>query len=302
MRTKVSKLSFRFLALGIVAMLAANAQAKKLEVYTGDPGGADAELRESQPTTERGTSVELANRIQDGSRNSVFYLRFPGLDGVKSGWLNERIIVELHNRAGSLNDGRINADADPNDDSLNTGNDFYVLDPNSASNATWSEDPNTGINPQVAHVAGDLGYVYDGNFRTKNVLSYADPNGDPDNNTPNSGLTFLGNKQWRGLNPLENNMPVDEEFRLILAPGSPLHNAIVGAQANGDNAVTLVVTPDWEWNTPNGSWPGFNYQFHSHESAEDVGRDVAPSLYFIPEPSSLALFCLGGLAMLRRRR
>ena len=59
---------FVLVGLAAVALIVTNAEA--FRVTTNDPGGADAELRESQPTTNRGDSTEIASRVA-ANRNSL---------------------------------------------------------------------------------------------------------------------------------------------------------------------------------------------------------------------------------------
>lgn len=272
-----------FLAACVCASLASDSFARSI------PTDADVEFRESAATQARGNSNELANRQAVGSRNSVFYVRYP-VSSITPAELLSDITIQLHNRAGSLSGSRINNLDNPMNP--NSGHDIYILDPLAAGN-TFDE---LTVTPSIAAVS-DMGYFGDGDFTTKAT-------GTP--GSPTSGLTYLGTQTYRDLTGSESNLPVDEPFELTLGPGSALHTAIAAAQATTHESVSIAVSASWDLNDStsfSSAWPGFNYQFHSKESAADVGNAaLTPSLELVPEPSSFALFALGSLALIRRRK
>jgi hypothetical protein len=196
------------LALGAVTMFAVSAQAGRIS--TADPGGADVELRESQPTTNRGGNSEIASRIDATAfnRNSVIYLKF-GVADISATELAFDITVRTTYRNTNISPGRIEHCCGGN----NTGFDYYVLDP-TIDGADWDE---TTIAPTTsATTVAAPAYDFDGNFKTKAT-------GGP--GAPTEGLTYLGtnifdNADLVGASP---HMPVGGNFDLVAAPGSALH-------------------------------------------------------------------------------
>ena len=296
---KLQNLLWSFAAIFAVALLAVDAQAARIS--TADPGGADAELRESQPTTARGTGTEIASRISGaGGRNSVIYLKF-GVGGVTAGELANNISIRTTIRNTNLTAGRIEI---PNiSNGANAGFDYFVLDP-TLPNADWDE---ATITP-VSAAADGLGYSFDGDFFTKN-------NGTP--GTPTAGLTYLGSNTFDSadLGP-GGHLLVGSPFDLTtLPPNSALHQAIVAAQGTAHQTVTVVMGVSHPADSPNSNWLNFNYLFNPKEQttlnndpdspfsgASNAAGEFAPALITIPEPASFALLALGSLAMLSRRR
>jgi hypothetical protein len=272
------------LACSVAALLATDAQAGRYS--TVDPGGADVELREENPTSNRGTNSEIASRIEGGSRNSLIYLKF-GVGSISAGELAGDITVRTTFRNTNLSSGRI---TDVAGGGPNTGMDYFVLDP-TLTGANWDE---LTITPVTAP-----GYAFDGNFMTKAT-------GTP--GSPTAGLTYLGKQRFRDLVPPENNLPVGENFDFVAAAGSPLHSAILAAQGTAHQTVTVVMGAQHEWDNPNGNWLNFNYLFNPKDQTTlNDGRDnsqgqFAPALITIPEPGSVALLSLAGVALVRRRR
>ncbi len=281
----MKKLLFATLALGAVTLLASHASA--VAIHTFDPGGADAELRESAPLDARGGGSEIASRIASGSRNSLIYLKF-GVGGLTPADLANTISIQTHIRNSNLSNGRIKDSVDPVNNP-NAGFDYYVLDP-TLTNANWNE---ATITPTSAFVDG-IGYNFDGNFDTKG-------SGTP--SSPTAGLTFLGTKRFRDLVPPESNLPIGESFNLHLAPGSALHSAIVAAQGTAHQTVSIVMSVNHETSSPNSNWLGFNYLFSPKEwvASQGLPRHWAPSLT-IPEPCSFALLGIAGLALVGGRK
>lgn len=294
------KLQKFFVSASVVcalALMAVNAQAARYS--TNDAGGADAELRESSPTTARGTGSEIASRIASGSRNSVIYLKF-GVGDISASELASKIKVRTTYRNTNLSVSRIEdlATAGPN-----TGYDYFVLDPTLA-NADWDE---ATISPQTAFIDG-LGYNLDFDLDTKATGSVG---------SPTAGLTYLGTKLYdsNALHAGANRLRVGGNFDLDAAPGSALHNAIVAAQGTAHQTVTVVMNVVHEVSNPNGNWLNFNYLFNPkeqttlngdpispHSGADNSTGDYSPALLTVPEPTSLALLGMASLALVARRK
>lgn len=274
------------LALSALMLLAMDASARSIS--TADLGGADAELRESQPVTARGTGSEIASRINSASRNSLIYLKF-GVGDVNAGELANDITVQTHIRNSNLSNGRIQ-DAINGTIGPNAGFDYYVLDPTLA-NANWDE---ATITPTSAAADG-IGYSFDGNFDTKG-------SGAPF--APTAGLTYLGTQRFRDLVDPENNLPIGEAFDRTFPAGSDLHTAIAAAQGTAHQTVTVVMSVNHETTSLNSNWLNFNYLFSPKEWVADQGLPSgwAPSLELIPEPASIALMGIGGIALAGMRK
>lgn len=283
---KIGKLFCGTLALSAITLLAMNASARS--ILTSDPGGADAELRESAPTDPRGAGSEIASRIATGSRNSLIYLKF-GVGSITPAELAGDITVQTHIRNSNLSDGRIKDSVDPVNNP-NSGFDYYVLDPTLA-NANWDE---ATITPLSAFADG-IGYSFDGNFDTKG-------SGTP--GAPTAGLTFLGTQRFRDLVSPESSLPIGEAFNFVANPGSALHSAIVAAQGTAHSTVSLVLSVNHETSSLNSNWLGFNYLFSPKEwvASQGLPTDWAPSLEVVPEPASFALLSIAGLALVSRRK
>lgn len=294
---KTSKFVTMCTAVGAIALLAAPAEAARYDTLN-TAGGADLELRESQPTTNRGDNSEIASRIADGSRNSVIYLKF-GVGDISLVELANEITIQTTYRNTNLSPGRIeDASGGPN-----TGFDYYVGDPLDAA-ADWGELTATPI------ANAPVGYVFDGNFATKAT-------GTP--SSPSPGLTYLGTKRFDSAQLVGSSphMPVGGPFEITLPAGSPLHTAIATAQGTSHETVTVAMAIAHETDTTNSQWINFNYLFNPKEqdplnddadspfggAANDLGQ-FAPALITVPEPTSVVLIGLGGVALLvgQRRR
>jgi len=166
--------------------------------------------------------------------------------------------------------------------------DYYVLDP-TLPNADWDE---TTITPQTAAIDGI--YTLDGDLATYGTQ---DPN----------QFTFLGTKYTHDPFVNQNTLAMDEAFNFILPTGSVLHDAIQTAQGTSHQTLTIALhnwfnaEADNPSPFPTAAWGNRNYLFQPKEFSGDTA--LAPSLFTtVPEPTSLALLSLGGLALLRRRR
>lgn len=326
------------LAFGLAAVITQGADARVISTF--DPGGADAELREAQPNSPRGTNPELGMRLaspdnpalQSGSHNGHVYLKF-GIGSVTTEELNHPITVRTTWMLSNLNPNRIFDEADlvagDFQDRPRVSFDYFVLNPNHAR-ADWNEATMVYGGPGTVLADRAPGVQWDGNVNTKDLLIDAD------------NLTFLGNNVMRSLardgdgpdsNVIENRIPLGEPFDITFAPGSPLHNAIVTAQGTTHQTVTIVANLAHDNLTNmNTAWQNHNYVWNSRDKNPlnvDTGYDsdttdpdnplgspwsgaentaanpFAPQLILgpaaIPEPATVVLFALSGVAMMLRR-
>lgn len=342
------------LALGLAVAWSPVANAGRL-ISTFDTGGADAEVREAAPTTRFGLGAELGMRVAtasnpaapSGNHNGHVYMKF-GVSSVTPAELAKPITVRTSWMLNNLGNNRIEDVVDLNNATFannpNVAFDYYVLDPNNAG-ANWDEtliaystsapttviDPDTGdpipggANPNGT-VAGP-GILFDGTVNTKDLL------------VGPGQLTYLGTKQLRSLArngmgpgsvPIENRIPLGEDFDLTVNPGSPLHNAIIAAMSTSHQTVTVLGTLAHDNATnPNVGWQNHNYVWTSKQknpmntdAAYDsdntnpnnplgsphngkpntIDTPYAPRLLLVPEPGSMLLAGVCGLSLLMRRR
>jgi hypothetical protein len=252
----------------LVAMMTPGAQASIISTF--DSGGADVEVREALPMTARGLGNELGLRVS-AAQNGHIYIKL-GVQTVTPLNLNYPIKVRTTWRNNNVANNRIEDAIDvvnaTFEDRPNVLFDYYVLDPNHAG-ASWDEStmvygPGVDAAPALA---------FDGDFNTKDLVV------GPGN------LTFLGSNELRSLArdgngpgsmPIENRIPIGEALDLTLAPGSPLHNAIVAAQSTAHQTITIVMTLQHDPSSPNAGWLNFNYLFNPKELSTlnvDAGYD-----------------------------
>jgi len=285
--------------------------------------GADAEVRDHQPTTNFGASTELATRVvdtfptghaSDGSdRLSLMYLKFD-LTG-SSLPVDGQARVRLTWRNTNITANRVQDTFTPNPD-FRTGLAFYGLDRDDAGN-NWAESTITyGTAP---------GLISDGDNGTKDY-AFADPDGAGPLRAP---LTSLGVGLFDPVPP-QNHHPVGGE---VWFTSQQLTNFIRLALDNDKQTVTLVAAVVHDGKVPVNDWKNFNYLFNPKEqttlladgsydadttdpnnplgspwsgasNATDANgfSPFSPQLHLIPEPGSLALVMLGGLVPLLRRR
>ncbi|MEZ6190526.1 MAG: hypothetical protein R3C45_04465 [Phycisphaerales bacterium] len=182
--------------------------------------GADAEVRESNPTQNRGTSTEIASRVKndvplgnanDGSdRNSAIYTKFDIFGQAMPD--DGHTAFRMSYRNNNLNESRIQDSITPNP-AIRTGLAIYGL--NNAALENWDENTITYLTAP--------GITFDGDVGTKDF---------------NSDLTFLGTVAFPEIGT-QNWLPVGDflEFR-----SAALDSFLANAIANSQKSVTLVST------------------------------------------------------------
>ena len=223
----------------------------------------DAEVRESNPTQNRGDSTELASRVRNGGiagsladgsdRQSAIYTKFD-----LSGTLfpeDFTTAFRMTYRNNNLTEGRIQDAVTPNP-AVRTGLAIYGLDP-TALRANWDESTITYLNAPGITPDGDVG--------TK------DFNGD---------LTLLGTVLFPEIGT-QNHLPIGGE--LVFASAN-LDQFIADAVGNGISAVTLVSTVIHGGDTPFANWINFNYLFNPKEQTTlNSDGENAPVLLSVPK-------------------
>ena len=288
-------------ALSLLAVVICATSANAAWIPTNHGVGADAEVRESNPTQNRGSSTEIASRVKNaeiagsagdgGDRNSVIYTKFDVTNlYVPAGGTAFRMSYRNNN----LNGSRIQDTETPNPN-IRTGLAVYGL----ATTQTWAEDTITydtapGITPDF-----DIG--------TKDF---------------NSDLTFLGTVAFPEIGT-QNHLPVGGflEFR-----SADLDDYVKDAIAGGATEVTLVSTVIHGGDAPFNNWINFNYLFNPKEqttlngdnydagdgngnvgnlySQDNSTGQFSPQLDLVPEPASIALISVfaAGAFVVRRRK
>jgi len=251
--------------------------------------GADAEVRESNPTQNRGISTEIATRIQnlfplgdpnDGSdRNSAIYTKFD-ISGVNygalpAGWYSSFTLTYRNN---NLVESRIY------DGVSYAGLNIYAL--NTA--LTWDENTITYLNAP--------GITFDGNVGTKDF---------------NSDLTLLGQVFFPAPGAAGHLLVGDS----LVFSSAALDTFVAGALAGGKTEITLVAERMHEGDdSAAAAWRNFNYLFNPKEQttlnadgdspwsgADNSTGLFSPTLTIVPEPSTLALAALGAASLALRR-
>ena len=310
------------LALGVTVGLVGTVRAVIIPTSFGV--GADAEVREEAPTTNRGSSNEIASRIVDtfptghandgNDRMSLIYLKF---DITGQGPLGtKKTAVRLTYRNTNLSPNRI-SDTETPDPAFRTGMAFYGLHPDHAGN-NWTEGGITYLNAP--------GLAPDFNNGTKDH-DFIDPDGAGPLVAP---LIPLGVKLFPAIGT-QNRLPVGGEFLFQ----SPALDALVSsALAKGKTTVTIVTNAVHDGKVPISAWKNFNYLFNPKEMTTltvDTGYDsdttnpsnpvgspwsgasnatdangfspFSPQLLIVPEPTTATMLGLAalGFAFVRRR-
>lgn len=264
--------------------------------------GADAEVRESNPTQNRGDSTEIASRVRndfisgnanDGSdRNSAIYVRIDLTDRLlpADGHTAFRMMYRNNNLRGS----RIQDTVTPNPN-IRTGMAIYGLTNTALGN--WNEvETSLGAGDGITYLTAP-GISFDGDVGTKDF---------------NSDLQYLGTVEFPEIGT-QNWLPVGGS--LVFSSAS-LDNFVGNAIGAGESSVTLVATVIHGGDAPFNDWINFNYLFNPKDQTtlnSDPNYDFAidddnnplgspwsgadnsfggfsPALWLrVPEPSSLTL-------------
>lgn len=303
-----------------VATTGSTALAAQFTIPTNFGAGADAEVRESAPTQNRGASTELATRIRndisiaDGGsptddandRNSIMYFKFdlrtPDLLGTRpaSDFVNTKLRLTYRNN--NLAAGRL-IDADGIDPDLGRNGLVYFGVPGADFDElliTYNNAP--GLAPD-----GDVGTVDVSGAVALGEVDFPDPA----TLTP-PGATFL-------------HLPVGSALDFSSAA---LDSFIQSEINNGrSHVVIFAMRRNVGAAEEPATWKNFNYLFNPKEQLtlnndtnwldpDGAGPDPAlPSPYaladnstgafspqlIVPEPASLGLIAAAGLLSLRRR-
>lgn len=277
--------------------------------------GADAEVRESSPTQNRGASTEIATRVRDtvpagdatdgNDRNSVIYLQF---DLTNLGPITtNNSTLRLFYRNNNLSEARISDTDGIAPDYGSAGFEFYGI-----PGATFNEATITYLNAPGITVDGDVG--------TKDFNASAMLLGEQD-------LPAIGSRNW---------LPVGGAFDFSSAGLDSFLASELMTNPSGVAVIAMVHRHTGLSGAAGGpksgdepaNWINFNYLFNPKEQttlnndpnydfdindpnnplgspwsgADNSTGAFSPQLILIPTPSAGAVMALGSLAMLRRRR
>jgi hypothetical protein len=322
---KLDRLCFLFLVA--VATAAWSSPAQAVIIATSKGIGADAEVRDHQPTTNFGASTELATRIvdnfpvghaNDGSdRFSAMYLKFD-ITG-QTALPGQGTSVRLTYRNTNLTPNRVHDTTPPgNNFDFRTGIAFYGLDRDHAGNA-WDEATITYLTAPGLAGGGDF------NNGTKDY-DFVDPDGAGPLRAP---LTPLGVKLFPVVPP-QNRLPVGGE---LLFSSTALNQFVTQSLNAGKPTVTIVAAIVHDGKIPVNDWKNFNYLFNPKEMLTlntDTGYDAntadpnnplgspwsaasnaedangfspfSPQLILVPEPAGIMLALGAAVMTLARRR
>lgn len=230
------------IALAVATTLASAADAQWIPTNVG--AGADAEVRESAPTQNRGNSTEIASRVKNdfvppdpndgGDRNSLFYVRID-LAGVTLP-PNFTTAFRLTYRNDNLQGRRIRDEATP-DLATRAGMALYGLDPASPGVA-WDELTITYLTAPGIAPDGDVGT----RDQTADLVPLAE-------------VLFpeIGTQNW---------LPVGGT---LLFQSPELDQFVADALAGGATTVTFAVHTIHDATAPSPDWINFNYLFNPKE-------------------------------------
>ncbi|MBX3433425.1 MAG: PEP-CTERM sorting domain-containing protein [Pirellulales bacterium] len=328
---KLQRLSIHLAVAAAMAGLGV-AQASQIVRPTNFGLGADAEIREETPTTNRGASNELASNVRNlvtpptfdytdpadlGDRNRIMYLQFD-LSGITAADVTDAVLRLTVRNNNQLTIGRIQ-DTDTFDPDLGLNGLVYWGIPNSSFDESKIAYT-TAFIPGVIDVVGAPGLTPDGDVGTRDFNSSAVPLGDRD-------FPALGTQNGLAVgSPIDFRSSALDAFLLgEIQAGNPVAVFAVHVR-NEANAIATAMTPG----DPN-NWVNFNYLFNPKEmttlnlnpaydadttdpnnptggpfsGASNANGEFSPQLrlnFPVPEPTSIALSVLAGLGLLAVRR
>jgi hypothetical protein len=268
---------------------ASSAQADLIKIATSKGVGADAEVRDHQPSTNFGASTELASRILDNvpagdaidgnDRFSAMYLKF---DITGQSYPAAGTLVRLTYRNNNLTANRVQDTTPPgNNTSFRTGIAFYGLDRDDPGNA-WTEStitylnaPGMGSSDNPTGIPGFNQPGGDFDNGTKD-LDFRDPDPDTDpgpavvNGPRRAPLTPLG----VALFPLigtQNHLPIGGE---LILQNTALNNFVKASLDAGKSTITIVACVVHDGKIPVNDWKNFNYLFNPKEMVT-LGNDAS---------------------------
>jgi len=317
-----------------VAGSAAIADAATCRIPTNLGNGADAEIRESNPTQRRGNNGEIASRIKDeidaateaitgatSDRSSMFYTRIDtsqmALSEVQTA---TDVMLQLTYRNNNLSQGRVEQTIDP-DGTPGTGDEvtkraglnYWALNLGHNGNG-WIEDEG---DPNGISYSNAPGLAPDDNIGTIDI----DPN----------QMTFLGQQDLPDVDP-QNWHPVGGELNFSSAA---LTQFVQDAKSAGQDDITFAVSVSHDGDPDFNNLINFNYLFNPKDmvtlnddpnydpdttdgvdapgspfsGADNSAGAFSPALIVtgpdvIPEPTTAVLFGLGamGMTLIRRRK
>lgn len=294
-------------ALG-VSFTAGAAHATTL-VYrpTNYGNGADAEVRESNPTQNRGASTEIASRIKnefpagdasDGTdRNSVIYLQFDLTNLGNVTTTNSKLRLTYRNN--NLNETRI-GDADG------------MLPDFGAAGMVYYGIPGTAFNEATITYNTAPGITPDGNVGTVDL---------------NANAMFLGQRDFPAIGT-QNWLPVGGAFDFGSASLDAFLANELATNPSGVAVIAVMRRHTGDFDKAPSAWLNFNYLFNPKEQttlnsdpsydtditdpnnptgspwsgADNSAGLYSPQLVLIPSPGAGAIALLGLPVVLRRRR
>src|SRR5262245_12581742 len=262
--------SIHVVILTLSAVWAIAPVAGAVVIATSKGLGADAEVRDHQPTLNFGTITELATRIVDNfpqghandgnDRFSAMYLKFD-ITGqtVVAGNVAS---VSLTYRNTNLTENRVHDTTPPgNNTNFRTGIAFYGLDRDDPGNS-WSEATITYITAPGLAGGGDF------SNGTKD-FDFVDPDGAGPLRQP---LVPLGVAVFPVVPP-QNHLPVGGE---LIFSSTALTSFVNQSITAGKSTVTIVASVAHDGKVPVNDWKNFNYLFNPKEMTTlttDAGYD-----------------------------
>jgi len=303
--------------LALVSAGASAAHAGKIFLPTNVGLGADAEVRESFPTQNRGDSTEIATRVADrydlgdpsdgNDRNSVIYLQFDLGAIAKQDFTTAGSTLRLTFRNNNLNDTRIHdTDGLAPDHGLN-GFRYYGI-------------PGASFNEATITYLNAPGISFDGDVGTTDF---------------NGGATLLGERDLPAIGT-QSHLPIGMQFDFqsmaldaFLATEAMNNPSGVAVIAIVRRNLGLVATSDPpKTGDEPALWTNFNYLFNPKEQvtlnsdanydsdindpnnplggpwggSDNSNGEFSPQLVLVPAPASALILTAAAFVGLRRRR